>query len=119
MEAAGSSRLLISVCQATRCHIPEYHNPTIHCHGNSKSQADLYKPIAMEVCYWALLFMPLVILHHLLNVFVQLANKKGIKKKSVAGYGSKNYTERRHGAGDPVCSKLWLGVLVLTPCGLD
>jgi hypothetical protein len=31
----------------------------------------------MEVCYWALLFMPLVILHHLLNVFVQLANKRG------------------------------------------
>jgi hypothetical protein len=35
----------------------------------------------MEVCYWALLFMPLVILHHLLNVFVQLANKRGFKKK--------------------------------------
>jgi hypothetical protein len=25
------------------------------------------KPIDMEVCYWALLFVPLVILHHLLN----------------------------------------------------
>jgi hypothetical protein len=25
--------------------------------------------------------MPLVILHHLLNVFVQLANKRGLKKK--------------------------------------
>jgi hypothetical protein len=35
----------------------------------------------MEVCYWALLFMPLVILHHLLNVFVQLANKRGLKKE--------------------------------------
>jgi hypothetical protein len=35
----------------------------------------------MEVCYWALLFMPLVILHHLLNVFVQLANKRGFKQK--------------------------------------
>jgi hypothetical protein len=35
----------------------------------------------MEVCYWALLFMPLVISHHLLNVFVQLANKRGLKKK--------------------------------------
>jgi hypothetical protein len=35
----------------------------------------------MEVYYWALLFMPLVILHHLLNVFVQLANKRGIHKK--------------------------------------
>jgi hypothetical protein len=35
----------------------------------------------MEVCYWALLFMPLVILHHLLNVFVQLANKRGFNKK--------------------------------------
>jgi hypothetical protein len=35
----------------------------------------------MKVCYWALLFMPLVILHHLLNVFVQLANKRGLKKK--------------------------------------
>jgi hypothetical protein len=33
------------------------------------------------VCYWALLFMPLVILHHLLNVFVQLANKRGFTKK--------------------------------------
>jgi hypothetical protein len=30
----------------------------------------------MEVC-----FMPLVILHHLLNVSVQLANKKGLKNK--------------------------------------
>jgi hypothetical protein len=30
--------------------------------------------------------MPLVILHHLLNVFVQLANKRGFKqKKSLAG----------------------------------
>jgi hypothetical protein len=40
----------------------------------------------MEVCYWALLFMPLVILHHLLNVFIQLANKMGFtkKKKNVA-----------------------------------
>jgi hypothetical protein len=34
----------------------------------------------MEVCYWALLFMPLVILHHFLNVFVQLANKRGFKQ---------------------------------------
>jgi hypothetical protein len=25
--------------------------------------------------------MPLVILHHLLNVFVQLANKRGLKKQ--------------------------------------
>jgi hypothetical protein len=40
----------------------------------------------MEVCYWALLFMPLVILHHLLNVFVQLANKRGFTKKK------KNYS---------------------------
>jgi hypothetical protein len=37
----------------------------------------------MEVCYWALLFMPLVILHHLLNVFVQLANKRGFKQKKI------------------------------------
>jgi hypothetical protein len=41
----------------------------------------LFKPIDMEVCYWALLFMPLVILHHLMNLFVQLANKRGFKKK--------------------------------------
>jgi hypothetical protein len=34
----------------------------------------------MKVCYWALLFMPLVILHHLLNVTVQLANKRELKK---------------------------------------
>jgi hypothetical protein len=36
----------------------------------------------MEVCYWALLFMPLVILHYLLNLSVQLANKRGFKQKS-------------------------------------
>jgi hypothetical protein len=35
----------------------------------------------MEVCYWALLFMPLVILHHLLNVSVQIANKRGLKEQ--------------------------------------
>jgi hypothetical protein len=40
----------------------------------------------MEVCYWALLFMPLVILHHLLNVFVQLANKRGFTKKKIYFY---------------------------------
>jgi hypothetical protein len=34
----------------------------------------------IKVCYWALLFMPLVILHHLLNVFVQLANKRDSQK---------------------------------------
>jgi hypothetical protein len=42
----------------------------------------------MEVCYWALFFMPPVISHHLLNVFVQLANKRGFKQK-------KNYVEGR------------------------
>jgi hypothetical protein len=41
------------------------------------------KPTDMEVCYWALLFMPLVILHNLLNVFVQLANKRGFKQKKM------------------------------------
>jgi hypothetical protein len=44
----------------------------------------------MEVCYWALLFMPLVILHHLLNVFVQLANKRGFTKKK---NNNNNYTD--------------------------
>jgi hypothetical protein len=44
----------------------------------------------MEVCYWALLFMPLVILHHLLNVFVQLANKRGFTT-------TKNLLERQNG----------------------
>jgi hypothetical protein len=39
------------------------------------------KPIDREVCYWALLFMPLVIFNQLLNVFVQLANKRGFTKK--------------------------------------
>jgi hypothetical protein len=29
------------------------------------------------------LFMLLVILHHLLNVFVQLANKRGLKKLKI------------------------------------
>jgi hypothetical protein len=53
----------------------------------------------MEVCYWALLFMPLVILHHLLNVFVQLANKRGEKKKFVP--------HRKHNTS-PFCSQeLW------------
>jgi hypothetical protein len=41
------------------------------------------KTIDMEVCYWALLFMPLVSLHHLLNVFVQLTNKRGFKPKKI------------------------------------
>jgi hypothetical protein len=35
----------------------------------------------MEVCYWALLFMPLVIFHQLLNVSVQFANKRGFNKQ--------------------------------------
>jgi hypothetical protein len=61
----------------------------------------------MEVCYWALLFMPLVILHHLLNVFVQLANKRGFtkkKKNSSTGSTVKSVyidvvlTSRRHSA---------------------
>jgi hypothetical protein len=47
----------------------------------------------MEVCYWALLFMPLVILHHLLNVFVQLANKRGFTKKK------KNYQKNKRDEG--------------------
>jgi hypothetical protein len=37
----------------------------------------------MEVCYWALLFTPFLVFHHLLNVHVQLANKKGFKKKKI------------------------------------
>jgi hypothetical protein len=38
-----------------------------------------------KICchYETLLFMPLVILHRLLNVFVQLANKRGFKKKMI------------------------------------
>jgi hypothetical protein len=32
-------------------------------------------------CATELLFMPLVILHHLLNVSAQLANKRGFKQK--------------------------------------
>jgi hypothetical protein len=39
------------------------------------------EPIYMEVYYRALLFMPVVISQHLLNVFVHLANKRGLKKK--------------------------------------
>jgi hypothetical protein len=36
----------------------------------------------MEVCYWALLFMPVVVVisQHLLIVFVHLANKRGLIK---------------------------------------
>jgi hypothetical protein len=58
------------------CHVVDVH---IKC-ASSADTRDL-KPIDMEVCYWALLFMPLVILHHLLNVSVQLANKRGLKQK--------------------------------------
>jgi hypothetical protein len=39
-----------------------------------------------SVCYWALLFMPLVILHNFLNVFVQLANKRGLKKPNPSSH---------------------------------
>jgi hypothetical protein len=42
----------------------------------------------MEVCYWALLFMPLVIFHHLLNVSVQLANKRGLKKMNIEAWAT-------------------------------
>jgi hypothetical protein len=42
----------------------------------------------MEVCYWALLFMPLAILHHLLNVLLQLANKRWFKKIFRVGGGN-------------------------------
>jgi hypothetical protein len=39
------------------------------------------EPFYMEVCYWALFFMPVVVvISHFLNVFVQLANKRGLKK---------------------------------------
>jgi hypothetical protein len=40
-----------------------------------------YRESNQGIFSWALLFMPLVILHHLLNVFVQLANKRGFTKK--------------------------------------
>jgi hypothetical protein len=50
------------------------------CDSDSDSDSDW--PIYMEVCYWALLFMTAVILHHLLNVFVQLANKGGFTKRN-------------------------------------
>jgi hypothetical protein len=50
---------------------------------NWKERYVALKPLDMEVCYWALLFMPLVILHHLLNVSVQLANTRGLKKKTI------------------------------------
>jgi hypothetical protein len=42
------------------------------------------KLIDMEVCYWVLLFMPVVILYHSLNVSVQLANKRGFKQKKLS-----------------------------------
>jgi hypothetical protein len=34
--------------------------------------------------------MPLVILHHLLNVFVQLANKRGFTKKNLTVFDTSN-----------------------------
>jgi hypothetical protein len=40
----------------------------------------------MELRYSALLFMPLVISHHLLNAFVQLANKRGLKKSTLVTF---------------------------------
>jgi hypothetical protein len=60
------------------------------------------KPIDMKVCYWALLFMPLVILHHLLNVFVvQLANKRGFttttKKNLLSNVLIRNYANAKLG----------------------
>jgi hypothetical protein len=46
--------------------------------------------------------MPLVLLHHLLNVFVQLANKRGFKQtqnnKAAAVYG-KSHGEGKIGQG--------------------
>jgi hypothetical protein len=38
---------------------------------------------------FVIIFMPLVILHHLLNVFVQLANKRGLKKIYITVYWPK------------------------------
>jgi hypothetical protein len=35
--------------------------------------------------------MPLVILHHLLNAFVQLANKRGLKKKEIQFVPHRNH----------------------------
>jgi hypothetical protein len=55
----------------------------------------------MEVCYWALLFMPLVILHHLLNVFVQLANKRGFTKKKKSTVASRYHNYCADGSTSP------------------
>jgi hypothetical protein len=58
----------------------------------------------MEVCYWAVLFMPLVISHHFLNVSVQLANKRGLKKKKRS---KKNYNPAKFQQGPKfMCSYL-------------
>jgi hypothetical protein len=43
----------------------------------------------MEVCYSAHLFMPPVIFHLLLNVFVQLANKRGYKNINISHVNGK------------------------------
>jgi hypothetical protein len=59
----------------------------------------------MEVCYWALLFMPLVILHHLLNVFVQLANKRGFTKKKKKMFVGDVLTFQRRGVWLMWCVK--------------
>jgi hypothetical protein len=59
------------------------------------------KLIYMEVCYWALLFMPLVIGHYLLNVSVQLANKKGIQTKK------KKFLLETESTPEPTCG--WNG----------
>jgi hypothetical protein len=73
----------------------------------------------MEVCYWALLFMLLVILHHLLNVFVQLANKREFKQTN------KNYfvviTEQSGPeaglvTGDPDARTFDLGAQIFLSC---
>jgi hypothetical protein len=64
--------------------LTDYSLYNLYTNRTEKNRFRGLKPIYMEVCYWALLFMPLVILHHLLNVSVQFANKGGFTKKKYA-----------------------------------
>jgi hypothetical protein len=41
------------------------------------------KPIYMEVCYWALLFMPLVILQYLYSLQIKGGSNKNLQDKTL------------------------------------
>jgi hypothetical protein len=86
-EAENSSLSIKRNNTLTYLHVMKikYRNSVIFYHWPFKSinWSCVWYLFDMEVCYWALLFMPLVILHHLLNVFLQFGNKRGFKQKKI------------------------------------